>query len=113
VGRWNIDESIYGRFGRAFAHQSGKKQMRFQLDRAFAARELKVSVTYLDQGTGSWSIGLPGQASATRIQNTNSGKWRTQAVTLPRVAELVLSYEAGDDTVFHLLEVERAASQAK
>jgi hypothetical protein len=72
-----------------------------------------VSVTYLDQGTGSWSIGLPGQASATRIQNTNSGKWRTQAVTLPRVAELVLSYEAGDDTVFHLLEVERAASQAK
>ena len=108
MGRWNIDASIYGRFGRAFAHQSGKKKMRFNLDPAFAGKELKVSVTYLDQGTGSWSIGLPGQASATRIQNSNSGQWRTQAVTSPRFAELVLTHEAGDDTVFHLLEVEHA-----
>ena len=110
VGRWNIDESIYGRFGRAFEHQTGKKQLRFQLDPGFAAKQVKVSVTYLDQGTGSWSIGLPDQASATRIQNSNSGKWRTQEVTLPRFAELVLKHEAGDDTVFHLLEVEHAGS---
>jgi hypothetical protein len=113
VGRWNIDESIYGRFGRAFEHQSGKKQLRFQLDPGFAAKQVKVSVTYLDQGTGSWSIGIPGKEGATRIQNTNSRDWRTQVVSLSEVTELVLNYETGDNTLFHLIEVERAASHAK
>lgn len=113
VGRWNIDESIYGRFGRAFEHQSGKKQLRFQLDPRFAAKQVKVSVTYLDQGTGSWSIGIPGKEGATRIQNTNSRDWRTQVVSLSGVTELVLNYETGDNTLFHLIEVERAASHAK
>jgi hypothetical protein len=113
VGRWNIDESIYGRFGRAFEHQSGKKQMRFHLDAGFAAKQVKVSVTYLDQGTGSWSIGLPGKEGATSIQNTNSSEWRTKVVLLSGVAELVLKYESGEDTVFHLIEVERATAQAK
>jgi hypothetical protein len=113
VGRWNIDESIYGRFGRAFEHQSGKKQLRFRLDPGFAAKQVKVRVTYLDQGTGSWSVGLPGKEGATRIQNTHSGEWRTQVVSLSGVTELVLNYESGDNTLFHLIEVERAASDAK
>jgi hypothetical protein len=113
VGRWNIDESIYGRFGRAFEHQSGKKQLRFQLDPRFAAKQVKVSVTYLDQGTGSWSIGIPGKEGATRIQNTNSRDWRTQVVSLSGMTEVVLNYETGDNTLFHLIEVERAASHAK
>ena len=113
VGRWNIDESIYGRFGRAFEHQSGKKQLRFQLDPRFAAKQVKVSVTYLDQGTGSWSIGIPGKEGATRIQNTNSRDWRTQVVSLSGMTELVLNYETGDNTLFHLIEVERAASHEK
>lgn len=113
VGRWNIDESIYGRFGRAFEHQSGKKQLRFRLDPGFAAKQVKVRVTYLDQGTGSWSVGLPGKEGATRIQNTHSGEWRTQVVSLSGVTELVLNYESGDNTLFHLIEVERAASHAK
>jgi hypothetical protein len=113
VGRWNIDESIYGRFGRAFEHQSGKKQLRFQLDPGFAAKQVKVRVTYLDQGTGAWSVGLPGKEGATRVKNTNSGEWRTQVVSLSGVTELVLNYESGDNTLFHLLEVERAASHAK
>ena len=107
VGWWNIDESIYGRFGRAFEHQSGKTQMRFRLDAGFNAKTVKVSVTYLDKGTGCWSIGLPGQKDTTHIQNTGSGEWRTKTVTLSGVTELVLSYESGDDTVFHLIEVER------
>ena len=113
VGRWNIDESIYGRFGRAFEHQSGKKQLRFRLDPGFAAKQVKVRVTYLDQGTGTWSVGLPGKEGATRIQNTHSGEWRTQVVSLSGVTELVLNYESGDNTLFHLIEVERAASHAK
>jgi hypothetical protein len=107
VGRWNIDDSIYGRFGRAFEHKSGKKQMRFQLDASFKAKSVTVSVTYLDQGTGSWSIGLPAKDGSTLIQNTDSGGWKTKTVTLAGVTELVLNYESGDDTVFHLVEVTR------
>ena len=38
IGLWNVDDSIYGRFARAFDHKAGKKQMRFKLDEAFAAK---------------------------------------------------------------------------
>ena len=107
VGRWNIDETIYGRFGRAFEHQSGKKQMRFQLDAGFNAKKAKVTVTYLDKGTGSWSIGLLGKDGATRFQKKNSGAWKTQTVTFSGISDLVLKYESGDDTIFHLIEVDR------
>ncbi len=107
VGRWNIDESIQGRFGRAFEHQSGKTQMRFRLDPGFGAKEVKVKVTYLDKGTGSWAIGLPEKKQTTLIQNTDSGQWKTKTVTFSEPKELVLNYESGDDTVFHLIEIER------
>ena len=107
VGRWSTDETIYGRFGRAFEHKSGKKQMRFQLDAGFNAKKAKVTVTYLDKGTGSWSIELPGKDGATRIQNKNSGAWKTQTVPFSGISDLVLKYDSGDDTIFHLIEVDR------
>ena len=107
VGRWNIDETIYGRFGRAFEHQSGKKQMRFQLDTGFNAKQAKVTVTYLDQGTGSWSIGFLGKDYAKVFQNENSGAWKTQTITFSGISDLVLMHESGDDTIFHLIEVDR------
>lgn len=107
VGRWNIDETIHGRFGRSFEHQSGKKQMRFQLDAGFNAKKVKVTVTYLDKGTGSWSIGLPGKDGTKIFQNKNSGGWKTQTVTSSGISDIVLNYESGDDTIFHLIEVDR------
>ncbi len=107
VGRWNIDESIYGRFGRAFEHKSGKTQMRFQLDPAFKAKDVKVNVTYLDKGTGAWSIGIQGKVDTTLIENRNSGDWKTKTVTSSDVSEVVLRHESGDDTLFHLIEVEK------
>ncbi len=107
VGRWNIDDSIYGKFGRAFEHKSDKKQMRFQLDAAFKAKSATVTVTYLDKGTGSWSISLPAKDSAKLIQNTDSGTWKTTTVTLSEVTTLLLNYESGEDTVFHLIDVAR------
>jgi hypothetical protein len=66
-----------------------------------------LNVSYLDKGTGSWSIGLPGKDGATCVQNTNSGEWKTKIVTFSGITELVLNHESGDDTVFHLIEVER------
>jgi hypothetical protein len=108
AGLWNIDDSIYGRFARSFDHASGKTQMRFQLDEAFQGCAVKVHVTYLDQGTGSWSIGFPSKSGATLVRNTNSGTWQTRTIASNGVAELVLKHEAGDDTVFHMIEVERS-----
>ncbi|MBJ7256707.1 MAG: hypothetical protein JHC76_10400 [Akkermansiaceae bacterium] len=107
VGRWNIDETIYGRFGRGFENQSGKKQMRFQLDPAFNAKNVSVTVTYLDKGTGSWSIGLSGKVGAASVKNTNSGEWKTKTISLSGATDLSLKYESGDDTIFHMIEVER------
>ena len=107
VGRWNIDETLYGRFGRSFEHESGKKQMHFQLDAGFNAQKVKVTVTYLDKGTGSWSIGLPGKDDTKIFQNKNSGGWKTESVTSSGISDLVLKYESGDDTTFHLIEVDR------
>ena len=107
VGRWNIDETIHGRFGRSFEHQSGKKQMCFQLDAGFNAKKVKVTVNYLDKGTGSWSIGLPGNDGTKIFQNKNSGRWKTQTVTSSGISDIVLKYESGDDTIFHLIEVDR------
>ena len=106
VGLWNIDDSIYGRFARSFDHASGKTQMRFKLDEAFRASAVRVNVTYFDKGTGSWSIGLPGKSGGTLVRNTNSSVWKTRTIALNDVAELVLKHEAGDDTVFHMIEVE-------
>ena len=107
VGRWNIDETIYGRFGRGFEHKTGKKQMRFQLDPGFNAKGIDVTVTYLDKGTGSWSLGVPGKEAKTSIQNADSGAWKSKTVSLSGVMELSLKYESGDDTVFHIIEVAR------
>jgi hypothetical protein len=107
VGYWNIDESIYGRFARGFEHQSGKKKMRFRLDPTFNAKAVKVTVTYLDKGKGNWSIGQYGQEKVTLVQNTDSGKWITKSIMSNGFKELSLNYVSGDDTLFHLIEVDR------
>ena len=110
VGLWNIDESICGRFARSFEHKSGKKQMRFRLDDAFDADMIEVRITYLDRGNGIWSLGVSGQPDRNLVRNTDSGAWKSMTVTLSRAvlrdAELLLKYHRGDDTVFHMLEIE-------
>ena len=81
--------------------------MRFQLDAGFNAKKLKVTVTYLDKGTGSWSIRLLGMDGTKIFQNKNSGVWKTQTVTSSGFSDLILNYESGDDTTFHLIEIDR------
>ncbi|MCF7849857.1 MAG: hypothetical protein K9M45_13480, partial [Kiritimatiellales bacterium] len=112
VGLWNVDDSIYGRFARTFEQKSGKKQMRFQLDKAFKADQVEVRVTYLDKGTGNWSLGVSGTSVKKMVRKTDSGEWKTVSVTMPgkvlRNAELQLRHEGGDDTVFHMVEIEKS-----
>jgi len=111
VGQWHIDDSIYGRFARAFEHACGKTQMRFRLDEAFEADTLAIHITYLDQGRGIWSLAVGDSSHTERIQNSNSGRWKTVTVTVPRKRlrerQLELNYESGADTVFHMIEIER------
>ena len=83
--------------------------MRFKLDEAFRASSVNVNVIYLDKGTGFWSIAVPGDSAGALARNTDSGEWKIRTVALTDVSELVLKYEAGDDTVFHLIEVECVA----
>lgn len=111
VGRWHIDDSIYGRFGRQFEHAAGKTQMRFELDEAFQANTIVVNVTYLDQGRGTWSLSVYGWPEKDLLHNSDSGQWKTVKISMPRQrlrgAQLLLNYEGGDDTVFHMIEIER------
>ena len=111
VGRWHIDDSIYGRFGRAFEHAAGKTQMRFELDEAFQADSIVVNVTYLDQGRGIWSLSVDGLPEKDLFHNSDSGQWKTVKIPMPRErlrgTQLLLNYEGGDDTIFHLIEIER------
>lgn len=81
--------------------------MRFRLDPTFNAKIIKVNVTYLDKGKGVWSIGLSGREQATLVQNTDSGKWITKSIKSSGFSELSLNYVSGDDTIFHLIEVDR------
>jgi hypothetical protein len=123
VGWWNIDDSIYGRFARGFQHETGKTRLAFKLhDRFFAdagrPRDVAVTIVLLDQGFGSWSVNYAGERGDSRmvkIRNENSGDWVTHRVVLTgavfngalRGADLNLEYMGGDDTIFHLVELER------
>ncbi|WP_246046731.1 hypothetical protein [Pontiella desulfatans] len=111
VGLWSVDDSVYGRFARSFEQKSGKKQLRFRLDEHFSAEKVEVRVVYLDRGRGQWSLGIAGKSGTKRMQNADSGEWKTMTVSLPRKllrnAELLLSHEGGDDTIFHMVEVEK------
>ena len=81
--------------------------MRFRLNPTFNAKTVKVSVIYLDKGKGAWSIGQSGQEKVTLVQNTDSGKWITKSIKSSGFSELSLNYVSGDDTLFHLIEVDR------
>jgi len=113
MGLWHVDDSVYGRFARSFDHRSGKSKMRFSLDPRFHAGKIDVRITYLDRGKGRWSLGVSGRPAIEQIRNTDSGEWKTVSVELERAAlshaELLLQYEGGEDTVFHMVEMERTS----
>ncbi len=117
VGVWHVDQSIYGRFARSFDHESGKKQLRFHLHEKFNAEEIKVRIVYLDRGQGRWSLGVSGKSGRKQMRNSNSGEWKTLEIPMPRKvlhnAELLLRYEGGNDTVFHMVEISSSSAGLK
>ena len=126
VAWWHVGpaDHHYSRFGRGFDHANGKTVMPFSLDRRFfagpdRARAAAVRVAYLDRGKGSWALayaGPGGKKRAMAVRCGDTGKWIDRRIDLPDAhftgalrggADLMLEYLAGDDTVFHMIEVDR------
>ncbi|MCX6326701.1 MAG: beta-galactosidase [Bacteroidia bacterium] len=127
-GYWRVGskEQPYGRFARGFDVKNGKTEMFFNLDdRFFASKSLpphsvKVRVVYFDKGKGSWSLKYDAidnpQKVATTVTNTNTNQWKEITVTLddarlenhgPKKTDLSLVHKGGDETIFHMVELER------
>ena len=85
--------------------------MRFRPDENFNADPVEVRITYLDRGRGNWSLGIVGDPGRKLIRNSNSGKWKTVTFEMSgkvlQNAELQLNYEGGEDTIFHMVEIEK------
>jgi hypothetical protein len=127
-GYWHVGpkDSIYGRFARGFALERGQNVMSFRLDeRSFAEpnapNRLTVSVIYLDQGKGRWTLSYFDAASravvnAAPIICEDSDKWRRAEFSieaarldgsLPKDADLQLRHLGGENVLFHLIEAGR------
>ncbi|NDV61012.1 hypothetical protein G0Q06_00960 [Puniceicoccales bacterium CK1056] len=121
VGWWNIDDSIYGRFGRGFDHGNGKDTLYFDVhDKLLPSRSQRVrlSVIYLDTGTGQFELQYDADSdsrkSAFVVTKTNSNKWKTESVVVddwafqnkgPNGADLMLLNVDSEDDIFHLVEL--------
>jgi hypothetical protein len=131
IGLWRVggevtDETpVYARFARSFDQAAGKDAMYFDIkDSFFHGRPLNagcpvtVRVVYFDRCKGTWSLCYDAvddaQKTAMTITNADSGSWKEQSITLAdahfgnrgkRGADLSLVRVAGDDTIFHLVEL--------
>lgn len=127
VGWWHIGpaKSIYGRFARGFDNAHSKTEMYFALNDQFfkekdKLQKVSVRIIYLDRGKGKWSLYFNQsnkEQAAYTVECKNTGEWIEKTVTinalfnckLSRNADLILKYEGGDDTVFHIIEVNRVS----
>lgn len=72
--------------GLSTAVAKGDTGLAFTLDKKFVTSgQLVAKVTYLDRGTGSFTVDT-GAGSSAAIKRTGSGQWRTATVLLPKVA---------------------------
>ena len=126
LGVWNLESAKqpYGLFARRFDAASDRTEMRFRLADGFfknpaEPHSMRIGVVYLDRGRGSWSLiyaNPDGEKAACTVTLANSGKWRDVVLTLPDAVwnhrlssggDLALRHVSGDDTTFHLIELEK------
>ncbi len=122
VGYWHIDKTIYGRFARGFEKASGRDAMYFALDPDFfaggVADRVKLTITYLDNADSVWEV-CYGTRSGTEcrvVMGSGSNSWKQvdfilsdvlfQKV-LDRDSDLIIRDKSGDDTIFHMIEIDR------
>ncbi len=125
ISWWHIgpSDSIYSRFGRSFDHRHGKTEMAFKLNKGFFRGDsphwIHVRIVYLDRGEGTWALdyhGPQGRTRALQVSCQNTNTWQERILSLkiaqfnhrsPNQGDLMLRYLEGDDTIFHMIEVQR------
>jgi PKD-like domain/SprB repeat/Secretion system C-terminal sorting domain len=98
LGFWNIDaptepNSIHGKFARGISTLTNKDALYFDVDSLFfnktalnAAYPVIIDISYLDSGTGGFSLFYDAQTATDKqsiiVPLTNSGVWKKASITL-------------------------------
>lgn len=109
----------YGRYARRTDIASGHNTFEISLDNSFKASlsgSVSVTVTYLDKGTGSWTLQYGTGSDNSFVQKKyNTNTWQQTTVSVP-VSSLTGNLSGGSDltltangsdTYFHMIEVDR------
>jgi hypothetical protein len=109
----------YGRYARGTDLAAGRPTIEVGVAQSFLSSlqgNVAITVTFLDQGRGSWTVAWGQQATQqTTVQKTGSNEWRQATFSVPASAltgglaggaNLTLTAH-GDDTFFHMVQVNR------
>ncbi len=128
-GLWRINGPLtgsshpYDRFARRFDHASGRNTMLFDIhDRLLPdpGRPVKISVDYLDRGTGQFSLEYDATSGSMKtafvVTKSDTNTWKAQSAVVtdwafsnrgPNGADLMLLNIDTDDDVIHGIEIRK------
>ena len=122
VPLWNVTSDMRGRYARR-TNGPSNPYMYFNVDDGYmlgGSNAISLTVTYLDQGTGSWRLEYDAvndpYAVGFTVQKQNSGQWRTVTQVLNNVyfgnrqtgGSDFRIYNGGDDNdTFHFVDLKR------
>lgn len=122
VALWNVTSDMRGRYARR-TNGPSNPYMFFNVDDGYmlgGSNAVSITVTYLDQGTGTWRLEYDAvhdpYAVGFTVQKQNSGQWRTVSHVLNNVyfgnrqngGSDFRIYNGGDDNdIFHFIDVKR------
>jgi subtilisin-like proprotein convertase family protein len=131
-GLWRVNGTLttsshpYDRFARGFDSATGKDTMYFDINDNLlpsAGQRVRLSVDYLDRGTGQFAIRYDAvgnnQKTAFTVTKTDSNTWKTDSAIVtdwafrnqgPNGSDLILVNLDSDDDIFHKLEVTKLAN---
>jgi len=113
-----------GRIARYYDNLGEKNAMNFRIDADFFENEqtdhpIRVEVTHHDEGIGEWELlynSPAGQIQAFSVATNGTSEWKKVQIDIPDAeiyggfqngADLILKHVSGDDTRFHMIELER------
>ncbi|HSN75628.1 MAG TPA: DNRLRE domain-containing protein [Anaerolineae bacterium] len=123
VPLWNVTSDMRGRYARRTNGAAGSPYMYFNVDDGYmlgGSNAVSITVTYLDQGTGTWrleydSLNDP-YALGFTVQKQNTGQWRTVTHLLNNVYfgnrqnggnDFRIFNGGDDDDIIHFVDVVR------
>ena len=131
-GLWRVNGDLttsshpYDRFARGFDSATGRDTMYFDINDNLlpsAGQRVRLSVDYLDRGTGQFAIRYDAvgnkQKTAFTVTKTGSNTWKTDSAIVtdwafrnqgPSGSDLTLVNLDSDDDIFHKLEVTKLAN---